>query len=38
LNREFLRPLGLPMLAYILWGEQFEGFKRQVNTRASGRR
>ena len=25
-------PLGLAMLAYILWGERLEGFKRDVNT------
>ena len=25
-------PVGLAMLAYILWGERLEGFKRDVNT------
>jgi Protein of unknown function (DUF2852) len=29
-------PLGLAMLAYILWGDRLEGFKSEVN-RATGR-
>jgi hypothetical protein len=29
-------PLGLAMLAYILWGDRLEGFKRDVNNATDG--
>jgi hypothetical protein len=29
-------PLGLAMLAYILWGDRFDGFKRDVNRKTDG--
>jgi hypothetical protein len=29
-------PLGLAMLAYILWGDRLEGFKRDVNRATEG--
>ena len=29
-------PLGLAMLAYILWGDRFDGFKRDVNRATDG--
>jgi hypothetical protein len=29
-------PLGLAMLAYILWGNRFEGFKRNVKRGRAG--
>ena len=29
-------PLGLAMLAYIIWGDRLEGFKRDVNRATDG--
>ena len=29
-------PLGLAMLAYIIWGDRLDGFKRDVNRKAGG--
>ena len=29
-------PLGLAMLAYILWGDRLDGFKRDVNRKTDG--
>jgi hypothetical protein len=29
-------PLGLAMLAYILWGDRLDGFKRDVNRATDG--
>ena len=29
-------PLGLAMLAYIIWGDRLDGFKRDVNARTDG--
>ena len=29
-------PLGLAMLAYIIWGDRLDGFKRDVNRKTDG--
>ena len=29
-------PLGLAMLAYIIWGDRLDGFKRDVNSKTDG--